>query len=114
VSGKAGKLLFVNFITQVSPACDCYGYSDAPIVPDLGILASIDPVALDQACADLVIEARGLPNTALVHGHEPGGDKFRGVHPEIDWEVQLEHAEKLGMGRRQYQLVRLEPKSDTW
>ena len=114
VSGKAGKLLFVNFITQVSPACDCYGYSDAPIVPDLGILASTDPVALDQACADLVIQARGLPDTAMVHGHEPGGDKFRGVHPEIDWEIQLEHAEKLGLGRRGYQLVGLEPKGGKW
>ncbi|TLM67126.1 MAG: DUF362 domain-containing protein [Deltaproteobacteria bacterium] len=114
VSGKAGKLLFVNFITQVSPACDCYGYSDAPIVPDLGILASTDPVALDQACADLVIAARGLPDTAMVHGHEPGGDKFRGVHPEIDWEIQLEHAERIGMGSRQYRLVRLEPKGGKW
>jgi hypothetical protein len=109
VSGKAGKLLFVNFVTQVSPACDCYGYSDAPIVPDLGILASTDPVALDQACADLVIAARGLPGTAMNHGHEPGGDKFRGVHPEIDWEVTLAHAESLGLGQRVYQLQRLAP-----
>jgi uncharacterized Fe-S center protein len=107
VSGKAGKLLFVNFVTQVSPACDCYGYSDAPIVPDLGILAGTDPVALDQACADLVIQARGLPDTAMAHGHEPGGDKFRGVHPEIGWETTLAHAEKIGLGSRQYQLVRL-------
>ena len=114
VSGKAGKLLFVNFITQVSPACDCYGYSDAPIVPDLGILAGTDPVALDQACADLVIQARGLPGTAMRHGHEPGGDKFRGVHPEIDWEITLEHAEKLGLGNRAYRLTRLEPKNGTW
>jgi len=114
VSGKVGKKLFVNFITQVSPACDCYGYSDAPIVPDLGILAGTDPVALDQACADLVIQARGLPGTAMVHGHEPGGDKFRGVHPEIDWEITLDHAAKLGLGSRQYQLVRLEPKSGAW
>ncbi len=114
VSGKAGKKLFVNFVTQVSPACDCYGYSDAPIVPDLGILAGTDPVALDQACADLVIQARGLPGTAMVHGHEPGGDKFRGVHPEIDWEITLDHAAKLGLGSRQYQLVRLEPKSGAW
>ncbi len=98
MSGKAGKLLFVNFVTQVSPACDCYGYSDAPIVPDLGILAGTDPVALDQACADLVIQARGLPGTAMVHGHEPGGDKFRGVHPEIDWEITLDHAEKTRPG----------------
>ena len=114
VSGKAGKKLFVNFITQVSPACDCYGYSDTPIVPDLGILAGTDPVALDQACADLVIQARGLPDTAMVHGHEPGGDKFRGVHPEIDWEITLEHAQTLGLGVREYELVRLEPKDGKW
>jgi len=114
VSGKTGRQLYVNFITQVSPACDCYGYSDAPIVPDLGILASTDPVALDQACADLVNQAVGLPDTALRSGHEPGGDKFRGVHPRIDWEVQLEHAEKMGLGRRAYQLVKLAPEKDKW
>ncbi|BCR06340.1 4Fe-4S ferredoxin [Desulfuromonas versatilis] len=109
--GKGGKGLFVNFITQVSPACDCYGHSDAAIVADIGILASSDPVALDQACADLVNQAQGLPGTALRSGLEPGGDKFRGVHPEIDWEVTLEHAEKIGLGSRSYELLRLEPKN---
>ena len=111
LNGKAGKTLFINFVTQVSPACDCYGHSDAPIVVDQGILASLDPVALDQACADLVNAAPGLPGTALASGSEPGGDKFRGVHPVIDWEIQLAHAEKLGLGSRRYELVRLEPKS---
>jgi uncharacterized protein len=105
--GKEGKSLFLNFITQVSPACDCYGHADAPIVNDIGICAATDPVALDQACADLVNSARGNQETALSSGFEPGGDKFRGVHPEIDWEVQLEHAEKIGLGTRAYQLVRL-------
>lgn len=109
--GKKGKTLFVNFITQVSPACDCYGHSDSPIIPDLGILASTDPVALDQACADLVNGAQGLPGTALSGGEEPGGDKFRGVHPEIDWETTLEHAEKIGLGHRKYELIVLEPKN---
>jgi uncharacterized Fe-S center protein len=107
VSGKDGKLLFVNFITQVSPSCDCYGFSDAAIVPDLGILAATDPVALDQACADLVNQAQGLPESALSSGHEPGGDKFRGLYPKIDWEVSLEHAESIGLGSRSYQLIRL-------
>ena len=107
VAGKQGKALYLNFITQVSPACDCYGHADAPIVNDIGICASTDPVALDQACADLVNNARGNENTALASGHEPGGDKFRGVHPEIDWEVQLEHGEKIGLGTRAYELVRL-------
>jgi len=109
--GKEGKALFVNFVTQVSPACDCYGHSDAPIVPDLGILASTDPVALDQACADLVNQACGLAGTALAAGHEPGGDKFRGVYPQIPWETTLEHAEKLGLGSRAYELVPLAPQS---
>jgi uncharacterized protein len=107
VTGKEGKTLFLNFITQVSPACDCYGHADAPVVNDIGICASLDPVALDQACADLVNAATGNPNSALKSGHEPGGDKFRGVYPEIDWGVQLEHAEKVGLGSRQYELVKL-------
>ena len=107
VAGKESKSLFLNFITQVSPACDCYGHADAPIVNDIGICASTDPVALDQACADLVNEAVGNQNTALETGHEPGGDKFRGVHPDIDWEVQLDHAEKIGLGTREYELVKI-------
>lgn len=114
VHGKEGKILFVNFVTQVSPACDCYGHSDAPIVADLGIAVSLDPVALDQACADLVSAAQGLADTALKDGHAPGGDKFRGVYPDIPWEVQLEHAEKIGLGHRGYVLVKLSPKGKGW
>ncbi len=114
ISGKSKKQLYINFITQVSPACDCYGHSDAPIVPDLGILASTDPVALDQACADMVNQARGLPDTAMQTGHEPGCDKFRGVYPQIDWEVQLEHGQKVGLGQRTYELVKLEPEREKW
>ncbi len=107
LAGKGKKCLFLNFITQVSPACDCYGHSDAPIVNDIGICASTDPVALDQACADLVNKARGNLDTALQSGFEPGGDKFRGVYPHIDWEVQLRHGEKIGLGRRAYELVKI-------
>ena len=54
LKGKRGKSLFINFITDVSPACDCYPYNDAPIVRDIGVVASKDPVAIDQAAADLV------------------------------------------------------------
>lgn len=107
VANKQGKTVYMNFITQVSPACDCYGYCDAPIVNDIGICASIDPVALDQACADLVNGARGNEGSALKSGHEPGGDKFRGVYPQIPWEVQLAHAEKMGLGSRSYELIKL-------
>ena len=113
-SNKQSKQLYINFVTQVSPACDCYGHSDAPIVPDIGILASTDPVAIDQACADLVNQARGFENTALQTGHEPGGDKFRGVHPKIDWETTLIHAEKIGLGSRKYTLEKMEPIGKGW
>ena len=107
LTGKEGRAIYINFITQVSPACDCYGHSDAPIVNDIGICVSTDPVAIDQACADLVNGARGNEGSALQSGHEPGGDKFRGVWPEIPWEVQLEHGEKIGLGSRKYELVRI-------
>lgn len=107
VKGKEEKIIFLNFITQVSPDCDCNGHADAPIVGDIGICAAIDPVALDQASADMVNAAPGNPGSALQSGLEQGGDKFRGVHPDIDWEIQLEHAEKLGLGQRKYRLVRI-------
>lgn len=107
LSGKKASSMFLNFITQVSPACDCYGHSDAPIVNDIGICASTDPVAVDQASVDLVNAASGNRGTALRAGFEPGGDKFRGVHPEIDWSVQLDHAEKIGLGSRKYRLEKI-------
>ena len=107
LTGKEGRSIYLSFITQVSPACDCYGHADAPIVNDIGICASSDPVAIDQACADLVNGARGNEGSALQSGHESGGDKFRGCWPEISWEVQLEHGEKVGLGSRRYELVRI-------
>jgi len=114
LNSKRAKSLFINFVTQVSPSCDCYGHSDAPIIPDQGILISDDPIAIDQASADLVNQAEGLPDTALQSGSERGGDKFRGVHSKIDWEITLEHGEKIGLGQRAYRLERLEPKGMSW
>ncbi|NIQ93381.1 MAG: 4Fe-4S ferredoxin, partial [Desulfuromonadales bacterium] len=73
-----------------------------------------DPVAVDQACVDLVNAAEGLKDSALASGHEPGGDKFRGVHPDLDGQIALEHAEKIGLGSRDYELVRLEPLGKKW
>ena len=102
LKGKDGKVVYINFITQVSPFCDCYGHSDAPIVPDIGIVAGTDIVAIDQASADLVNGVQGFKGTALKTGHAPGGDKFRGVHASVDWTVQLKLAEELGLGTREY------------
>ena len=140
----------ISFIMNVSPNCDCWGYNDAAIVPDLGIAASFDPVALDQACADIVTAATALYDNALsdrimsgvtgsagfgagkgvgapgvaagqmaadfgnasagLHiahggGHLEGQDKFRLTHPSTDWQSGLDHAEKIGVGTRSYELV---------
>ena len=94
VAGKKASTLFLTFVTQISPFCDCYGCNDRPVAPDVGILSSADPVALDQACADLVIRAAGK-------------DPFRETHPSVDWSVQLASGEELGLGTRSYRLETL-------
>jgi len=105
--GKVGKILYLNFILEVTPDCDCLSWSDNPIVPDVGVLASLDPVSIDQAAADLVNRQPGMPNSALQSGLEPGEDKFRALHPEIDWTRQLSYGEQVGLGRRTYELVEI-------
>jgi len=107
LKNKGERVAFVSFITQVSPYCDCYGYSDAPIVGDVGILASDDPVAIDQASVDLVNAQPGNPFCPHTKNLPPGTDKFRAVHREVDWEVQLAYGEEMGLGRREYELVPL-------
>ncbi len=102
---KQGKALFLNFLTNISPACDCYGHSDASIVHDIGIVASKDPVAIDQASVDLVNRKPAADDSCITKCREPGEDKFKDVYPKIDWNVQLEHAEKIGLGSRDYELV---------
>jgi len=107
LKNKTDKTLFVNFITQVSPACDCYGHNDAPIVRDIGIVASKDAVAIDQASVDLVNQEQALPESCLEINTAKGEDKFRGVYPEVDWTIQLDYAESLGLGRRSYKLTKI-------
>jgi uncharacterized Fe-S center protein len=107
VQKKKGKVLYLNFLTQISPACDCYGYSDAPIVNDIGILSSEDPVAIDQASVDLVNAEPGNKASKLQKNWNPGEDKFRAVYPEVDWSIQLAYAEEIGMGTRKYELIKV-------
>lgn len=107
LKNKKGRSAFVNVLTQISPACDCHGHSDAPIVQDLGFMASIDPVAIDQASVDLINAQPGLDHSCLTGGKMPGEDKLRSIYPQIDWTVQLEHAERIGLGSRNYDLVKI-------
>jgi len=104
---KKGKALFVNFLTDITPACDCMPFSDSPLVRDIGIVASDDPVALDRASIDLVNKEEALPCTCLEKNLKPGEDKFAGVYPYIDWAYQFEYAKKLGLGTDSYDLEKI-------
>jgi uncharacterized protein len=102
VKDKPGKVGFINFIMNVSPDCDCWAWNDTPIVPDIGIAASTDPIAIDQASVDLVNKTQGQIGSRL----EDAGsnDKF-GALSGIDWKPQLAYGEEIGLGNRDYDLI---------
>ena len=108
LKNKEKKVLFINFITDIAPKCDCLSYNESPIVNNVGVLASIDPVAIDQASADLVNQQQALPGTVLKTNLYPGDDKFKGLYPSVDWEHQLDYAEEIGLGIREYRLIKLQ------
>ncbi|MCP4718428.1 MAG: DUF362 domain-containing protein, partial [Desulfobacteraceae bacterium] len=107
LKNKTNKALFINFITDIAPKCDCLPYSESPIVSDIGVVASTDPVAIDQASADLVNSQKALPNSVLKTNLNPGEDKFKGLYPSVDWEHQLDYAQKIGLGTREYSLKKI-------
>lgn len=100
----------ISLVVDVSPNCDCHGENDAPILPNLGMFASFDPLALDQACADACLAADPMPGSQLsdhladphFHDHH---DHFKNSTPESEWKSCLEHAEKIGLGSRDYELI---------
>jgi uncharacterized Fe-S center protein len=108
LENKNNKFGFMNFLTDISPDCDCLSWSDAPMVNDIGILASRDPVALDQATVDLINAQPGNPVSRLKKSSMPeGADKFKGVWQNIDYNIQLKHGEEIGLGTRKYQLKKI-------
>lgn len=102
----------ISLVRDISPNCDCHGENDAPILPDVGIFASFDPVALDQACVDACLHATPMPNSQLSdnladpywHHHH---DNFLDSNPNVRWKETLEHAEKIGLGTREYELIQM-------
>ena len=106
VAGKEGKVVYLSFVNAVSPDCDCWSFSDAPIVGDIGVLASTDIVAIDQAAYDLVTAATGLPGSRG-EGLAAGVDKFTNV-TGIDGSAAIRYAEECGLGSRVYELVTAE------
>ena len=94
---------------DVSPSCDCNHYNDVPIVPNVGMFASFDPVALDTACADMINAQPANPNSAIAHEHEHDHDHphdhFTFAHPDTDWRAAVEHGEAIGLGTTHYELI---------
>ncbi len=101
----------IGFMIDVSPECDCWNYNDAAVVPNIGIAASFDPVALDTACAEMINRAPILESSNILkekveknhcNNHQ---DKWKMIHPDTTWQACVEHAEKIGLGSRQYELI---------
>ncbi len=101
----------ISLVLDISPNCDCHAENDAPILPNIGMFASADPLALDQACVDACLAATPMPGSQLYdHMHSPDfhdhHDHFKNSTPESEWRSCLEHAEKIGLGTRDYELIK--------
>jgi uncharacterized Fe-S center protein len=83
---KDKKVFYINFLINISPNCDCFHTNEPMIAPDIGVLASFDPVSIDQTCYDLIKEP------------------IDNLHPDVDSSVQLAYAEKFGAGERRYEI----------
>ncbi len=104
IKPKQGKTGFINYVMNVTPDCDCAPWNDIPIVSNLGILASTDPISVDQASLDIINQAPVISNSVLGKKNEPAdADKFRAVHKKNTGYI-LDHGEFLGMGSRKHEL----------
>ncbi len=97
----------ISLVMDVSPYCDCHAENDAPVVADIGMFASTDPVALDTACAEAVLKMPPLPGSKLAECEHLTGDHFHDLHPVTNWRVGVEHAQKIGLGTTEYELIRV-------
>ena len=105
VSGR--PQFHISLVCDVSPYCDCHGDNDLPIIPDVGMFASFDPVALDLACADAVNAQVANPGSKLAAADRTGLDNLTAPFPHTSWRAQIEHAKKIGLGEDSYELVNI-------
>lgn len=97
----------INMVMDVSPYCDCHSNNDLPIVPDVGMFASFDPVALDLACCDAVNAQPIMPGSKLDKANRPDLDHLTADFPQTNWRTQISHGKKIGLGEDSYELVRV-------
>lgn len=105
LSGK--EHFHISFVVNVSPNCDCHAENDAAIIPDVGMFASFDPVALDMACVDAANKQVVIRDSYLGEKEQHTSDHFINTHPETNWEVCIDHAVKLGLGNKEYKLIEI-------
>ncbi len=98
----------ISLICDVSPNCDCHSENDAPIIPNIGMLASFDMVALDKACVDMANSQKPFENSQLGERLKESKhicDNLKCSHPSTNWESQIDHAVKIGLGNKDYDLI---------
>jgi hypothetical protein len=110
-----GKVAFINIAVDLTPGCDCAGFSDVPILPNLGVFASYDPVAVDKACLDRAKETAGLHGSSAedMDVLEVGKRKFEACSPLLSGlseDIQVNTGEIIGLGTRDYDLVQVDEK----
>ena len=102
----------ISLIVDVSPNCDCHSENDAPILPNIGMFASFDPVALDQACVDAALAAEPIRNSQLGDNlakidWKKNNNHFKDSNPNVAWEETLIHGQAIGIGSRDYELIKM-------
>ena len=101
------KILYINFLTEIQPECDCMPCADVPVIQDLGIMVSEDVVAVEQASIDMLLHAEPLEQSlAQDRNLQKGDDIFLKLHDK-PYRLQVEEAERLGLGSRQYELTEI-------
>ena len=104
LKNKKDKCLFYAILLDVTPGCLCGPSSERPFVPDVGVLASRDPVALEQAAFDMINAQQGIKASLLPGAHKAGADKYRALSPNMDSELTMRYAEQVGLGQRSYEI----------
>ncbi len=104
---QKNKVIYINFLTEIQPECDCMPTADVPVIQDQGIMISSDIVAIEKASIDLLLRANPLPQSAAEDKNIKEGDDILFMLSEKPYYLQLEEAEKLGLGSRKYELIEL-------
>lgn len=102
------KVLYINFLTEIQPECDCMPAAEVPVMQDLGILVSDDIVAIEQASVDMLLKAEPLPASLAEEMKIEAGEDILGKLHNKPYQIQIEEAERLGLGGRSYELITID------